>query len=218
MLENQTLLSASLGARLRAALTDEQIQTLLNVAAEAGHFQAMDDRLRSADADLADTVRQILDKSGIQSEAAASSHKTVKVWNELWEVWSRHVAEVGEEKGPYANNKEHWHPPFLDHAALAKDLDRVHEKLESLMKAGEAERAARLYEIFLSGVYAKIEEADDECDLANLFHRLVLRLDPSSPDSRSIGGGNRQPASQLDQERQLRLLQRHRERCCQSVG
>ena len=56
---------------------------------------------------------------------------------------------------------------------LANNLDRVHEKLEDLVKAGEAERAARLYQIFLSGVYAKIEEADDECDLANLFHRLV---------------------------------------------
>ena len=56
---------------------------------------------------------------------------------------------------------------------LVDNLDRVHEKLEMLVKAGEAERAARLYEIFLSGVYAKIEEADDECDLANLFHRLV---------------------------------------------
>jgi hypothetical protein len=85
----------------------------------------MDDRLRSADPDLADTVRRILDKSGIQSEAAASSHKTVEVWNELWTVWSRHVAEVGEEKGPYANHKEHWHPPFLDYAALAKDLEEA---------------------------------------------------------------------------------------------
>jgi tetratricopeptide (TPR) repeat protein len=56
---------------------------------------------------------------------------------------------------------------------LVNNLDRVHEKLASLVKAGEAERAARIYEIFLAGVYAKIEEADDECDLANLFHRLV---------------------------------------------
>jgi len=56
---------------------------------------------------------------------------------------------------------------------LVHNLDRVHEKLERLVKSGEAERAARLYETFLSGVYAKIEEADDECDLANLFHRLV---------------------------------------------
>lgn len=56
---------------------------------------------------------------------------------------------------------------------LVHNLDRVHEKLEGLARAGEAERAVRLYEIFLAGVYSKIEEADDECDLANLFHRLA---------------------------------------------
>jgi hypothetical protein len=56
---------------------------------------------------------------------------------------------------------------------LVHNLDRVQEKVAGLVKAGEAQRAVRLYEIFLSGVYAKIEEADDECDLANLFHRLA---------------------------------------------
>ena len=49
------------------------------------------------------------------------------------------------------------------------NLDRVHERLEALVKAGEAERAVRLYEIFLSGVYAKIEECDDECYLPMTF-------------------------------------------------
>ncbi len=56
---------------------------------------------------------------------------------------------------------------------LVNKLDRVQDRVEALVKAGEAGRAVRLYEIFLSGVYAKIEEADDECDLANLFHRLI---------------------------------------------
>ena len=56
---------------------------------------------------------------------------------------------------------------------MVGNLDRVHEKVQGLVKAGEAERAVRLYEIFLAGVYDKIEEADDECDLANLFHDLA---------------------------------------------
>lgn len=54
---------------------------------------------------------------------------------------------------------------------LVYNLDRLREKVEGLVKAGEAARAVRLYEILLAGVYAKIEEADDECDLAMLFHR-----------------------------------------------
>ncbi|MGD0813477.1 MAG: DUF6880 family protein [Verrucomicrobiota bacterium] len=56
---------------------------------------------------------------------------------------------------------------------LVTNLDGMHRKLEVLVKAGEAARAVRFYEIMLSGVYAKIEEADDECDLAMLFHRLA---------------------------------------------
>jgi hypothetical protein len=58
-------------------------------------------------------------------------------------------------------------------SGLVDNLDQVNEKVEALVKAGETERAVRLYEVFLAGVYAKIEEADDECDLANLFHRLI---------------------------------------------
>src|SRR2546423_426011 len=56
---------------------------------------------------------------------------------------------------------------------LVHNLDRVHEKLEGVVTAGEAEGAVRLYEIFLLGIYAKIEEADDECSLANLFNCLT---------------------------------------------
>jgi tetratricopeptide (TPR) repeat protein len=51
------------------------------------------------------------------------------------------------------------------------DLDRLHERLVVLVKGGEAERAVRLYEILLSGIYAKIEECDDECYLAMTFAR-----------------------------------------------
>jgi hypothetical protein len=56
---------------------------------------------------------------------------------------------------------------------LVANLDGMNRKIEALIKAGEAARAVRLYETMLAGVYAKIEEADDECDLAMLFHRLA---------------------------------------------
>jgi hypothetical protein len=51
----KTSSGTSLGPRLLAALTHEQIHTLLDVAAEAGHLAAMDDPLRAVDLDLADT-------------------------------------------------------------------------------------------------------------------------------------------------------------------
>ncbi|MFO1498176.1 MAG: hypothetical protein U1G07_07255 [Verrucomicrobiota bacterium] len=112
----------NLGAKLRAALTDEQIQVLLGVAAETGQLRAMQDRLREADPDLADTVRRILDAPDPQAKPVPSSQKTIHLWNGLWASWEGHSANVVDEKGPYANHKEHWHPPYLDHAALEKDL------------------------------------------------------------------------------------------------
>ena len=56
---------------------------------------------------------------------------------------------------------------------LVHNLDRVCEKVAGLVKAGEPERAVQLYEVLMTGVYAKIEEADDECDLEMLFHSLA---------------------------------------------
>jgi hypothetical protein len=56
---------------------------------------------------------------------------------------------------------------------LVDDLEELNRKLEVLVKAGNSARSVRRYEVMLAGVYAKIEEADDECDLALLFHRLA---------------------------------------------
>lgn len=112
----------NLGAKLRAALTDEQIQTLLDIAAETGQLRAMENRFREADPDLADTVRRILD-TPVQARAISSSQKTVQIWAGLWKSWEEHIAKVADEKEPYANHKEHWHPPYLDHAALEKNLE-----------------------------------------------------------------------------------------------
>jgi len=50
-----------------------------------------------------------------------------------------------------------------DVSRLTCNLDRLEKRLQGLAKAGEAERAVRLYEVLLSGTYAKNEECDDEC-------------------------------------------------------
>ena len=41
------------------------------------------------------------------------------------------------------------------------DLEDTKNKIDDLMESGEADRAVRLYEIFLSGCYEKAEEIDD---------------------------------------------------------
>lgn len=52
---------------------------------------------------------------------------------------------------------------------LTTDLDELNGRLSDLVKKGAATRAIRLYELLLAGIYAKIEECDDECYLAMSF-------------------------------------------------
>jgi hypothetical protein len=58
-----------------------------------------------------------------------------------------------------------------DVSRLTGNLGQLEERLRELAKAGEAERAVRLYEILLSGTYAKNEECDDECYLSMFLAR-----------------------------------------------
>lgn len=48
-------------------------------------------------------------------------------------------------------------------------LERVHEKLAALVGGLETERAVRLYELFLSGCYEKIEQCDDSSAYLSMF-------------------------------------------------
>jgi hypothetical protein len=64
MSDSSSSTSRSLGRRLRAALSDEQVCALLNTVAESGVLRDLDGALRTADPDLADTVRTILDAPG----------------------------------------------------------------------------------------------------------------------------------------------------------
>jgi hypothetical protein len=135
MSQNSPAFSTSVGARLRAALTDNQIQVLFDVIAQAGHLQGKDDQLRAIDPDLADTLRRILFEPMTQSAAGPSSQKTIEIWNDLWSSWVDHIAEVGEEEGRYVNQDEHWHPPYFHQGALADDLDKVAVQLSKWIDA-----------------------------------------------------------------------------------
>ena len=119
----------SLGSRLQAALTDDQIKVLLEVAAEAGQLGALDDALRAADQDLADTVRRVLDAPSTETGSTPSSQRTIEIWSELWGSWESHVAELEDHEGTYVNHEEHWHPPYLDHGAFEEDLEEDANRL-----------------------------------------------------------------------------------------
>ena len=55
------------------------------------------------------------------------------------------------------------------------DLEDIKDKIDDLMESGEADRAVRLYEMFLSGCYEKAEEIDDSGgNLGMFFQDLFL--------------------------------------------
>jgi len=55
------------------------------------------------------------------------------------------------------------------------DLEDIKEKIDDLMESGEADRTVRLYEMFLSGCYEKVEEIDDSGgNLGMFFQDLFL--------------------------------------------
>jgi len=55
------------------------------------------------------------------------------------------------------------------------DLEDIKDKIDDLMESGEADRAVRLYEMFLSGSYEKAEEIDDSGgNLGMFFQDLFL--------------------------------------------
>ena len=133
MPESDSQSGKQLGARLRAALTEEQLDTLLAVAGGAGVLRSLDGALRAADRDLADTVSKILAPDASAESSATdvdtSDRRALEIWREQWAAWEGHVAELGDEQGDYANHDEHWHPPYFDPYALAEDLDVVAAKL-----------------------------------------------------------------------------------------
>jgi tetratricopeptide (TPR) repeat protein len=56
---------------------------------------------------------------------------------------------------------------------FVRSLEDVKHKIDALVKDGQAERAVRLYEIFLSGCYEKADEIDDSSgDLGMFFEDL----------------------------------------------
>jgi hypothetical protein len=55
------------------------------------------------------------------------------------------------------------------------DLEDIKDKIDDLMESGEADRAVRMYELFLSGCYEKADEIDDSGgNLGMFFQDLFL--------------------------------------------
>lgn len=120
---------SSTGRRLREALTQEQIESLLDVISDAGLLAGLDDLLRAADPDLADTIRRVHTVAPTTPTVTPSDQKALETWQSLWGTWQDCISELGDENGKYSNHEERWHPPYFDPYALSEDLDKAAEEM-----------------------------------------------------------------------------------------
>ncbi|MBI2928500.1 MAG: hypothetical protein HYY24_22760 [Verrucomicrobia bacterium] len=174
----------SVGQRLLAALTEDQVQILLTNVAEAGLLAGLDEKLRAADPDLADTVRRfIADQPSTQAVATISDQKALETWNDFWGDWDSHISELGDAEGAYANQEEHWHPPYFDATALTDDLEKdAGRLLEWLERAFPLVKQPDVFRASLAEIDAGIrsypdwmQPFEDCCALGPLATTCVLR-------------------------------------------
>ena len=108
--------SQSWGKKLVGALTEEQIERLLDVVTSTGALEKLDEPLRAIDPDLAQTVPVLLnpaDTAPVASpQAAVSDQKALETWNELWGKWESHVLEVGDERGQLRSSRRNGTRPL----------------------------------------------------------------------------------------------------------
>jgi hypothetical protein len=126
------------GKKLVEALTEDQVETLLDVLVHAGTLSRFSNELRALDSDLADTVQRLVgetDPSAAEdSEAAVSKQKLLENWNDLWGRWNGHVCEVGDETGKYTVQDAEWEAPYFDPTALADDLEKIAIEMKPMVR------------------------------------------------------------------------------------
>ncbi len=175
--------SSTAGQRLLAALTTQQTQILLGLVAHHGLLAGLDEKLRAADPDLADTVRRFLAAETSTQAAAPSDQKALESWNDFWGDWESHISELGDAEGAYANQEEHWHPPYFDSTALTDDLEKDGQRLlEWLERAFPLVQEPDLFRASLAEIESGIQSYpdwmqpfDDCCVLGPLATTCVLR-------------------------------------------
>jgi len=126
------------GEKLVQALTEDQVETLLDVLVGAGALLRLPEELRTLDPDLADTVQRLVGEADAvaanDSDAAVSNQKLLEIWTELWERWNSHVLEVGDEEGEYAIKERDWEPPYFDPTALSEDLEKIAREMQPILE------------------------------------------------------------------------------------
>ena len=121
------------GKAIMEALTPKQAATLLDSIFDAVDAKTRDQMLAKLDQDTARTTRLILSGESVSQGAARSDGKVKSDWDDLWAQWYDIASEAGDEEGRYVEQDHDWEPPNFCGDEVASELDKVGEKMRSLL-------------------------------------------------------------------------------------
>jgi hypothetical protein len=118
----------STGRKLLDALTQEQIESLLDTVGSETLLAKVKKGGKKSDTDMADTVKAVLqpEKAPKRNDGrVASAGRRLEDWRGLWRRWNDIIGDVGDEEGKYSVQEHHWEEPYFDGSAVASDLEEV---------------------------------------------------------------------------------------------
>ena len=128
-----------IGARLFAALTQDEITHLLDVLfavlspdlVETVLLQLQDDTRQTIEALL--TPPDTVDSSQAARLPEVSLARLEQMWAALWQQWDKIVDEAAQEEGRYIVQERHWEEPYFDSPTFVNDLEQVAAQLRPLL-------------------------------------------------------------------------------------
>ena len=125
--------SKTIGYRLMEALTKDQIVHILDAIFDLWGSRKTEELLQKLNKDVAATLSQLVFSQTSSLEEITSDEKYKEEWEQIWDEWKELIYEVGDEEGRYAEQEHHWETPYFDGYSLSVDLDKVAEKMLSIL-------------------------------------------------------------------------------------
>jgi len=108
-------------------VTEQQLEDYINAVFKTVDKKVMGEILNHANPELKSFVNNLLTEK--PKEKIATDDKFIQTWNSLKSEISDCIYELGDEEGKYAEQDEHWHPPYFSPYSFSDDLEKIFEKM-----------------------------------------------------------------------------------------
>ncbi|MEO1560020.1 MAG: hypothetical protein AAFS12_10475 [Cyanobacteria bacterium J06632_19] len=128
-------LQETLGNRILAALTQQEISQLLDAAFATLPSEELELILTQLPLNTQKTLQKILNQQqNINQEQPVSLDKLAQTWSQLWQEWNEITEEASQEDGRYIAQEVDWEPPYFDAYTMVEDLEKVAQNMQPLIE------------------------------------------------------------------------------------